>query len=760
MSNTLNVDIEPFKKYIDSDKSMYPFANTIINPKTGRNYIDPDNDFRIGKTGGILLNIEFTFINMDLFREAALRYETYKKYTFEEPDSIDYNKFVHREEYRREHGMVAPCKLNKDGSISDLSISGEHYNFINYGWIEKLDREKTIDINAEPSKKWGIPETFDSQYWIFKIKKFARRNGFNLIILKSRRKGMSYIEGVGSANTVNLFPNSRVIHAAYDKKYLIKSGALTNMALIQLNRYEFETPFIRGSIDEKGLPRGLFKKDIEELVTGYRDRYDNAAGDQSVLFTVSTQSNPDAAVGKSAKEVKCDELNTFPNFTEFMKMTNPTTTTGSFKTGIITAFGTGGSKEGNWAEFEKHYFNTGVYDFMPFENVWDENSMDEAIGFFIPYWWGLEGVDDTGKWSIDNNGNTNYDIAMSISDFQRQLQYNIGGYNADYINHVSQYSNRPSEAFNSGTTKFLSSAELRDHIKLVIAGKEYKNYVDGWIEETKNGVKFKSNHDLLNEGKQAFSYIEDVPLKETTNPHGAVRIFKPPFRLQNGDIPGNLYFTVYDPYGVDREAGEITIKHSLATVQVWMYPNNISNSAGKILCATWTGRLNSTEEADIVAINLTKLYNGKLLPEVDRGTTINTAKKLNFLGNILPDPTDVLDNKERGKRSLGIVIGDTYRKLDGIVLLKDLLYERISIDETDHTIFRFNLIHDLPTLKEFDKFSAKGNYDRVSCSILAAYQINAYITSKLKPTGGNTGRRLYDELKKLRTDGNKFNRTN
>lgn len=739
---------EPFKDYIDSDKSMYAKASETINPRTGRFYVDLDNDFLVGNSGGFLLNIDFTFCNTELIKEAGNTYDKYKKHTFHEVDSIDYDKFVEREEYRREHGFTAPCKKLKDGTVVDLNITGEHYNFINYGHIEKLDRTTINILGQQPKKVWGIPENFDSQYWVFKIKKFCKVNGFNLIILKSRRKGMSFIEGVGSANIVNLIPNSKVIHAAYDTKFLTKAGAITDMSKKQLYFYEFNTPFVRGSLDDKGKSRGLLKKEITELKTGYKDAHNNDAGDQSVIFTVPTSQSADVAAGKSAIEIKCDELNTFPNFTEFLKMTNPTTTTGAFKTGIIIAFGTGGTKEGNWIEFERHFFNTSTYDFMPFENVWDENSRDEVTGLFLPYWWGLEGLDTENNFTMDKDGNTIYHLAIKVSNEERRFKFKTFGKTDDFISHCSQYCNRIGEAFNSGTTKFLSSLELKEHIKNVKTKKEYKLYSDGWILEDNGKVKFVSNVQLESDGYKTHKYIEDVPFKSTTDTHGCIRILHFPFYTEEGIIPENLYFTVYDTYAAEKEKDEITTKHSLASVQVWMYPNNITYSSGKILCASWTGRLSTPEEADIVAFNMTKLYNGMLLPEVDRGTVIASAKKFKFLHKILPDPTLVNKNDESKKRSYGMVIGNTARKLDGILMLKQFLYEPISNTEDELLIRRFETITDLPTLLEYDMYSNKGNFDRTSCSILAVYQMNAYTTMNMKAIIKHKSGRLADIINK------------
>ena len=72
----------PFIDYIKSDKSSYPFASTIINPNTRKEYIDVDNDFLVGNSGGFLMNISFKFINTHIFSEVARIFEK----NYKDPD--------------------------------------------------------------------------------------------------------------------------------------------------------------------------------------------------------------------------------------------------------------------------------------------------------------------------------------------------------------------------------------------------------------------------------------------------------------------------------------------------------------------------------------------------------------------------------------------------------------------------------------------------------------------------------------------------
>jgi len=744
--------IEPFKQFIDSDKSQYKKASETINPKTGRNYIDPFDYFLVDTNGAFLLNISFKFINTHLFREAALRHKKTGKYTSFNRDSIPYERFRKKEEHRRKHGMVAPCRLNPDGTITDLHISGEFYNFLNYGRVQVLDMEALqANIEIVPTKEFDFPLFIDFQFWYTTVKEFAVRNGFNLITLKSRRKGASFMESIDSANELNLTPQKVVIHAAGDKKYLIKSGAITNMSYRQLVFYEEHTPFIRGGIDNYGRPKGLLSDNLEELELGYKLKNGTKGGWGSTLFSVSTKNEAGAAVGKDAVKIKCDELNDFPNFSDFMSVTNPATTTGAFKTGMISSFGTGGVKEGNWAEFESNYTNTVKYDHMPFSNVWDKDSQTEVIGFFMPYWWGLQAVDKDGNWALDKDGNTNYHIAEKIFKAERKLKKLDTGIGRDYIMFCSQYANRPSEAFNSGTETILTSLELKEHIKRVKIDKELRFWTDGMLQDTEDGLRFRSNEWLDASGIKTHPYIEKVPFNSNEDFKGCIRMFHRPF-IVDGQIPEKLYFATYDPVGSEIRDGEIEDRHSLACIQIWMATNTVANSAGKILVATWVGRYDTHEEMDKLSIQLCDFYNCKILPEMDRGNVKANYKKEGKLHKILPDPTEVILNrsvKTGGQRSYGMIIGTTARKIDGIDMFKDYLYEKVSVGKNGQVLRRFNFIFDLPFLLEIDKYRFKGNFDRVSAAILAMYQFNLMTALKVKPmVKKKEGKRLQDLLLK------------
>ena len=55
----------PFVNYVLEDKSHYPLASSSYNENINANYIDKDNDFLIGNSGGFLLNLNFVFAGIE-----------------------------------------------------------------------------------------------------------------------------------------------------------------------------------------------------------------------------------------------------------------------------------------------------------------------------------------------------------------------------------------------------------------------------------------------------------------------------------------------------------------------------------------------------------------------------------------------------------------------------------------------------------------------------------------------------------------------
>lgn len=709
----------------------YPFLEYIEEPDKEKKYkkasdcgwYDPHNNFLIGDSGGFLLNIRpGKFVNTELFNEAARTYQATGKYTQFKVDSIPHRQFRRRECDRRRNGFSAPCWQNPDGSIEDVWITGGHYNFLNYTRMERTDESSVIvtEHGATAKKIYSFPSFIDAQFWTFQIIEFCRRNGLHLIIDKTRRGGFSYIMAADSSNEVNLSKHKVVIHVAADNKYLTKQGGLSDFAVNNLKFYEEKTPF----------KRGIFSPTADSFKLGYRMKNGVEADDSwsSSLLSVSANNNPDCAIGKDAVTIKVEELSTMQNFDDFMNVTEPTMTVGTRTTGTLMAWGT--ATAANMQIFEQNFYNPRAFNFMPFENVWDNDARNEVCGFFKSYAWGLEGEIDGVK-GFDEDGNSNLRIGLQLAARERIEKKKTAKTFAEYLNYLGQRALFPAESFSSASENIFSSEALNKFEDKLRVDNSYKFYTDGELfEDGTKKIYFKSNARIRieNPDMKTYDYIQGVPRRGNEDPHGCIRVwFAPEYeetyigdRLIRSILPGT-YVAVYDPVGIDKDKKEITDRHSHNSIFVIEMPRERNGFKPK-LCAAYYGRTERLEEADEKFYRLCKWYNciGTGLVEINRGETVSNFRKWKATKYLGYEPLYVWDSavKEKVSTSYGYNIGSGPKKLDGLRLLKEFLYEVIGKNEFGEDIYVFERFLDYQTILELKKFNAEGNFDRISSLIL------------------------------------------
>lgn len=709
----------------------YPFLEYIEEPDKEKKYkkasdcgwYDPHNNFLIGDSGGFLLNIRpGKFVNTELFNEAARTYQATGKYTQFKVDSIPHRQFRRRECDRRRNGFSAPCWQNPDGSIEDVWITGGHYNFLNYTRMERTDESSVIvtEHGATAKKIYSFPSFIDAQFWTWQIIEFCRRNGLHLIIDKTRRGGFSYIMAADSSNEVNLSKHKVVIHVAADNKYLIKQGGLSDFAVNNLKFFEEKTPF----------KRGIYSPTTDSFKLGYRMKNGVEADDSwsSSLLSVSANNNPDCAIGKDAVTIKVEELSTMQNFDEFMNVTEPTMTVGTRTTGTLMAWGT--ATAANMQIFEQNFYNPRAFGFMAFENVFDNDARNEVCGFFKSYAWGLEGEIDGVK-GFDEDGNSNLRIGLQLAARERIEKKKTAKTFAEYLNYLGQRALFPAESFSSASENIFSSEALNKFEDKLRVDNSYKFYTDGELfEDGTKKIYFKSNARIRieNPDMKTYDYIQGVPRRGNEDPHGCIRVwFAPEYeetyindRLIRSILPGT-YVAVYDPVGIDKDKKEITDRHSHNSIFIIEMPRERNGFKPK-LCAAYYGRTERLEEADEKFYRLCKWYNciGTGLVEINRGETVSNFRKWKATKYLGYEPLYVWDSavKEKVSTSYGYNIGSGLKKLDGLRLLKEFLYEVIGKNEFGEDIYVFERFLDYQTILELKKFNAEGNFDRISSLIL------------------------------------------
>lgn len=742
----------PFIDYLCEDKSKYPKVSEGISYITNKPLYDPDNDFLIGNSGGILMNIDFIVINIERLSKAADTFDEYGTYCDYDPSTPAYESFWQRETSRRKKGVFIKAKLyykdipkffdanttdeERESLLQPLRITGAHYTYLNYGRIERTPNDKErARLKREGAEHvetvMGFPRYWDGDYWNFKIDEFIANNKFHLTKAKARRKGFSYKRGSQAANTINLFPNVTVTLAADQLAYLTDKGATTFMAKKCLDHFEEHTFWKRGYISEA----------IDDILMGYRVSTKGLKnfGWLSNLYSVAIGKNESAAVGKKAIEIDFEEAGKCPNLQKALDVTLSNTESGAISVGTIRVYGTGGTKGANWAAFSKAFYNPKMNKMLCMENVWDINKRHEVCGFFFPQVWDCEPYVERGNSIIF----TAY--AWDKQDKENHFHNND---NETHIIYKAQRANTPAEAFINTTENMFASPELNLHISDLINDNATRFFQDGWIVVNDLGNSNKAEfipkaecikRDIFGKGR-FHEFVNQVPHGSRDDTHGCVRMYYRPF-LVNGEVPKDLYFVSVDAYKVDKAQKDVTDKHSLYSAQVWMRSNTITPYPNqKLLVCEYIGRLDTMEQNDIVTMGMCLMYNAECCPEAGTGETVSNFIKYKLRRYLMLDPTNANTRKltNPNNNDYGIVIGDGDKKYNGLRMLKEFIYEPLSYTADGKPIRRLKSISSVRLLLECQRFTAEGNFDHISAAIVAMYVFLADSLNTKRLVEGNT----------------------
>lgn len=742
----------PFIDYLCEDKSKYPKASEGISYITNKPLYDPDNDFLIGNSGGILMNIDFIVINIERLSKAADTFDEYGTYCDYDPSTPAYESFWQRETSRRKKGVFIKAKLyykdipkffdanatdeERESLLQPLRITGAHYTYLNYGRIERTPNDKErARLKREGAEHvetvMGFPRYWDGDYWNFKIDEFIANNKFHLTKAKARRKGFSYKRGSQAANTINLFPNVTVTLAADQLAYLTDKGATTFMAKKCLDHFEEHTFWKRGYISEA----------IDDILMGYRVSTKGLKnfGWLSNLYSVAIGKNESAAVGKKAIEIDFEEAGKCPNLQKALDVTLSNTESGAISVGTIRVYGTGGTKGANWAAFSKAFYNPKMNKMLCMENVWDINKRHEVCGFFFPQVWDCEPYVERGN-----------SIIFTAYAWDKQDKENHF-HNNDSETHIiykAQRANTPAEAFINTTENMFASPELNLHVSDLINDNATRFFQDGWIVVNDLGNSNKAEfipkaecikRDIFGKGR-FHEFVNQVPHGSRDDTHGCVRMYYRPF-LVNGEVPKDLYFVSVDAYKVDKAQKDVTDKHSLYSAQVWMRSNTITPYPNqKLLVCEYIGRLDTMEQNDIVTMGMCLMYNAECCPEAGTGETVSNFIKYKLRRYLMLDPTNANTRKltNPNNNDYGIVIGDGDKKYNGLRMLKEFIYEPLSYTADGKPIRRLKSISSVRLLLECQRFTAEGNFDHISAAIVAMYVFLADSLNTKRLVEGNT----------------------
>jgi len=670
---------------------------------------------------GLYVPEDVSFMNTSELTRVGKYFMKHGVYTKAPPDSLDFKEFWDEEERKLLHGVTLPGQL-VNGKIKEVHISGSHYGFMNYALIQRVknvydDLKDLKDIlkvtNSElkaADKFMGFPDFWDGHYQLETAKRYAKSIGLHLIGTKARRKGFSYFEGFDLALEVNMNPFVTCVAGAYQMDYLVGGRRIMNMAKGYLDHFEKHTDF----------NRGYLKWNIEEEVKlGFTPQGTNVEdGFQSILRPVTFKDTAEPGRGVDGKKLKFEECQSFPNLKQVIKAMLPTLESGAFITGQMVLWGTGGNpdKDTNWEPFMEIFYNPNEWKCLAFKDQWEDETIDEfsGSGNFFPYWKNLEPF-------IDKDGNTMKEMSLEYARIEDEYQKGVSKSINDYMGWKSERAMKPKEVFaesSSGYFPDVSDQQLRLEHDYAIKAR-LKN---GWIRER----EVSGRQTLVFEEDKRCTPIKEYPIKGNVKDlTGCITLIQEPYRDANGRIPDNLYTAWNDPFGIDKDKKNLTIKNSLGVTFIYEKPNVFTPSRGGIIVGWYIGRPATMEEYDRNMFRLLAYFNAKVLFENDRGNVKNNAKAMGALHLLKKEPNINWDKNLAKKygREFGISMNED-RKDAALPLFKEFLEKEITkSDTTGKVMYNYHRIYCGYLLDQIQKYSIKKNLDAISCMLVGMFDI-------------------------------------
>lgn len=644
--------------------------------------------------------------NTNLFKEEAIKFEKTGRYCDEPPGSSEYFKYWKEQQRRCIHGY----------SVGGMKITGNHYFYLNFCRI-KLTREE--NINEKVTKKrigkkiTTFPDFWDGDYEFFWIVEIAKNGispedlkslklennplsldgGKHVMIVKARRKGYSFKDASIAANKYTHEPKSLVIIGAYEYGY---ARTTISMAIDCLNFIDENTAWTkRRLVSTRDHVKSGYKENINnvDIVKGY----------QSEILALSFKDKPDVARGKDASLVIFEEAGTFAGLKAAYAATLPSLQDGNVTTGQLICYGTGGGFQAGILEFESMFYDPTTYDFIEFNNVWD-NHADKPCAYFFPDFQNKVGFMD--KWGNSDKVNARL--------YEESLRTKIKNTSRDpqaLDRYIVERPFSPKEAFLKVANNMFPVAEIADWRNKLLSNSRYSNIgIAGFVKQTSEGLKFRPDSNARP--------IVDFPPKKDTDLTGCIVQYQPPYKTQSGDIPDNLYVICVDPYAFDETTGvSIGVAYVLKRINNFSYPDDM-------IVASYIGRPYSQDEFNDNLFLLAEYYNAKIGFENDRGNLIDYAKRTKKLKWLIEeieiiDKSNNIHLKKLG-RKYGISVGTKERKGQGNIYLRDWIKTKRGASEEEYS-WNLHYIYDIALLDELIKYDDDGNFDRISALRVGMY---------------------------------------
>jgi len=667
---------------------------------------------------GAIRNPDGIWINTEVFREEARKFQKYGSYCLDPWGSPDW--FTYWQEQR--------ARIINGHSVGGVKVTGDHYFYLNFCPILKAE-----DMNAKKSAKiTDFPDFWDGDYNYFwareiafngivdglgipvtestnlsdlftglqlgvKIEESYLNGGYNLIVGKSRRKGYSYKNAAIAVKNYLCYPRSLTIFAAYEKKFLYPKGIFT-MSSNYLNFINANTAWVypKDTVDKMD--------HVKASTIEYRSGVKIETGFLSEIMALTFKDNADAARGKDARDVIFEESGAFGTpglLKNSYAATQDCVMAGAIKTGMITIFGTSGDMEGGTADYSEMHSNPLRFGMLPFQNIWDEDSEDLKCGFFHPITWNMEGY-------YDEQGNSDTQSAKALELAQRKLLLDNGATSADIQKRMQEKPLGPFEAFGMVSVNNFPVLELKRQLEIVkaknlhmIMGTPVKLFYDYDSKKVKAEPILDGSANVIYRQKPDNTSLEGCPV-----------IYEYP-----AEVPQrNAYKIGYDPY---RQAQGT----SLAAVYVYKSVI-IGDRTKRIIVAEYVGRPGEADDVNYICRLFAELYNTTIMHENEVTHVKDYFRRRKQLHYLAYQPDEVIKKNVKNSkvnRLYGCHMIDQLKDA-GEKYIKSWLLETLDFDDEGMPIRALDQIYSIGLLEELISYNRKGNFDRVMALMQVMFQ--------------------------------------
>jgi len=388
---------------------------------------------------------------IDEFTAVGREWTETGKFCKHDPSSIS-GKLFWEEQARR---SVYGYNLGSD------KISGYHYFWLNFSPIKKAVTQNTSDSErVKGTLVFGLPNWWDFHKKYFDYLDDAENAGEHAAVLKSRRKGYSFIGGSMCNRNYYLIPRSASYVYAADKAYLTGDGGIVSKTWDIMNFIEENTPWSkrRQAIDQTLHKRASYKV-LENGVLVEK-------GFKSEIVGVTIGGDWNRVRGKQAKLILWEEAGANPYLLKAWNAAGPSLKQGRIVYGMQIAFGTGGSEGQDFIGLEELFFNPNAYGIRALRNNWEEAEYGGYCGFFHPYWANNEGY-------MDECGNSLRDEAVGEWDSQLdKIKNNTRSHDA-IIRFKAEHPNIPSQALLKSRYNEFPVEEIKRTLARLLTNNQY-----------------------------------------------------------------------------------------------------------------------------------------------------------------------------------------------------------------------------------------------------------------------------------------------